>query len=437
MIESEKIGCCFYVEIDSRRVTAIMNYLLAIPYVNRPDLLEKAVRSVQYFWPHTTIIDNSDAGLDPSAWPVQLVRPSVPLTFSQTMNLVQRMATDQSCDFYFFMHNDAEAGEGTPERLLAVVEQAVTSGQRLGVAFTAYDTLAAMNMTMVREVGRWDTNLPQYYADNDYYRRVRLAGYEMLYTDLEVTHHNGASSTIKSDPRLGYINGVTHPLYSQYYSAKWGGDSGAETYDWPFDGAPLISFVHYLRGQELYGQLAGSYETVEGTLLERADDPTTASQIEAVRYAVEMTRPRRVLETGTCKSFFGYVLSQMVHGVELYTFDHDPSCLTGVNLLNAAQNNVNSVFTLGDSKQTLSLFTRDGIGLALIDGGLDESTVLSDIENAMRLGITLILCDDTRTMPEVSKAVDCALHNHKTYERISNPYYRHDARGIAYLLRKE
>lgn len=413
-----------------------MNYLLAIPYVNRPDLLEKAVRSVRYFWPHTMIIDNSDAGLDPAVWPVPVLRPSVPLTFSQTMNLIQRMATERACDFYFFMHNDAEAGESTAERLLAIVEQSVTSGQRWGVAFTHYDTLAAVNMAMVREVGRWDTNLPQYYADNDYYRRVRLAGYEMIDTGLEVAHHNGASSTIKSDPRLGYLNGVTIPLYSQYYAAKWGGGSGAETYDWPFDGAPLISFVHYLRGQELYGQLAGSYETVEGTLLERADDHTTAAQIEAVRYAVEMIRPRKVLETGTGKSFFGYVLSHIVHGVKLFTFDHDPRCLPGVDLLNAAQNNVTSVFTLGDSKQTLSSFTSDGIGLAFLDGGHDEPTILRDIENAMRLGITLILCDDTRTMPEVSSAVDRALQNHKAYARTGNPYYRHDGRGIAFLLRK-
>lgn len=155
-------------------------------------MLEKAVGSVRYFWPHTTIIDNSEAGLDPSAWPVPLVRPSVPLTFSQTRNLSRRMALGQSCDFYFYMHNDAEAAEGTPERLLALGEQAVTSGQRWGVLFTDYDTFAALSMPTAREVGGWDTNLPQYYADVEYYRRVRLAGHEVTYTGLEVAHTNGA-----------------------------------------------------------------------------------------------------------------------------------------------------------------------------------------------------------------------------------------------------
>src|SRR5205085_7411529 len=227
----------------------MMKYILGIPFVNRPDLLEKAVHSVQPFWAHTMIIDNSDAGLNSANWPVPIVRPSVPLSFSQTMNLLQRLATEASCDCFLFMHNDAEAAPGTPERLLARVEAAITSEQPWGVVFTHYDTLAAFSMEMVRAVGKWDATLPQYFADNDYYRRVRLAGYETINTDFAVTHHNNASSTAKSDPRLGFLSSVTYPLYEQYYSVKWGGPPGHESYDWPFDGAPLISFLHHLRRQ--------------------------------------------------------------------------------------------------------------------------------------------------------------------------------------------
>ena len=102
---------------------------------------------------------------------------------------------------------------------------------------THYDTLASFNMTMVREVGPWDTILPNYFADNDYYRRLRLAGYEVIETSLPVTHVGGGINTINSDPRRRFLNGVAYPLYERYYAAKWGGTPGREMYVQPFNGA--------------------------------------------------------------------------------------------------------------------------------------------------------------------------------------------------------
>src|SRR5262249_22156848 len=162
-----------------------------------------------------------------------------------------------------------------------IVEAAMASEQRWGMVFTHYDTLAAFSMEMTRVVGQWDTTLPQYFADGDYYQRVRCAGYEIINTGLPVTHHNSGSNTFKSDPQRRFLNSVTFPLYERYYAAKWGGLPGHETYSWPFNGALAISYVHHLRAQELFQQLAGTYDTVEGNLLERADERTTAAQVEA------------------------------------------------------------------------------------------------------------------------------------------------------------
>jgi predicted O-methyltransferase YrrM len=335
------------------------------------------------------------------------------------------------------MHNDAEAGAGTPERLLICIEEAIAAEQRWGAFFTAYDAFAAFNMAMVCEVGQWDTTLPQYFADIDYYRRVRLAGYEIIDTGLEVIHHNNASSTLKSDPRLRLLNGITFPLYERYYSAKWGGLPGGEAYDRPFNGAMSMLFVDYLRDQELYYQLANSYDTVEGNLLERADARTIAAQIEALQYAIRLAQPRSVLETGTGKSMFGYILSHLVHGATLYTFDGDPRCAPGVALLNAAQTNVQAVVTFGDTKQTLPTFNVSGIGLAWIDGGHDEATVLNDIQQAIRLDISLIAIDDARAMPAVASAINQALNVYSTYVRLANPFYDYDARGIMFLRRRQ
>jgi hypothetical protein len=130
---------------------------------------------------------------------------------------------------------------------------------------------------------------------------------------------------------------------------------------------------------------------------------------------------------------FGYLLSHLTQGVTLYTFDDDPRCAAGVELLNAAQTNVRVVLTLGNTQQTLPALEIHGLGFAWIDGGHDEVTARSDIRQAMRLGIPLIAIDDVRTMPEVADAIDCALHTHPEYSRLANPFYAHDARGIIFL----
>ena len=221
-----------------------MKYILGIPYVNRPDLLRKAVDSVKLFWPDTLVIDNSpqrelNTGrvLPPD---IKIYQPSVPLTFSQTMNLLQILAEEQHCDVFLFMHNDAEAQPGTPEAFLSMIQSLMNDKKKKwGVMFTHYDTLAAFNMEAIRVVGRWDTALPWYFSDNDYYRRLRLAGYEPVDSNLAVVHH--ASSTIKSNESLSLKNSVTFSLYQQYYQTKWGGPTGKEKFQTPFNKATNIT----------------------------------------------------------------------------------------------------------------------------------------------------------------------------------------------------
>jgi hypothetical protein len=99
---------------------------------------------------------------------------------------------------------------------------------------TNYDALAAFNTAAFREVGGWDVHLPWYFADNSMYRKLRLAGYELIESNLPVKHE--PSQTIKSDPFLNHINGITFPIYAEYYRQCWGGSPGNETFTVPFNG---------------------------------------------------------------------------------------------------------------------------------------------------------------------------------------------------------
>lgn len=214
-----------------------MKYLIGIGYVNRQDLLTIAINSIKPYWPNTVIIDNSpnqDLRINRTL-PIPVYEPPVPLSFSQTMNLLQVMAREKNCDVVMFLHNDAEAHPGTPEAFLSMLESLKKQKRRWGVAFTNYHSLVAFNMEAIRNVGLWDTTMPRYFADVDYYHKVQLAGFENINTLLGVTHHYNGSCTIKSDPNLMFIHNITFPLYQQYYEKKWGGPPGQERFTKPFN----------------------------------------------------------------------------------------------------------------------------------------------------------------------------------------------------------
>jgi hypothetical protein len=211
-----------------------VRYLLGIPVATGLDLLQRALASVAELAGETVLLDNTEAGLDGLAPGVEVVRPIVPLTFTQSMNALCRLAEERDRDVLLFMHHDAEAQAGTPRALLDTCHELTAEGRRWGVAFTHYDAFAALNLEAVRDVGPWDTALPHYFADNDYYRRVRLAGWELVDTGLPVAHHT--SSALSREPRRRFLNHVTFPLAARYYAAKWGGPPGEERFDRPFGG---------------------------------------------------------------------------------------------------------------------------------------------------------------------------------------------------------
>jgi hypothetical protein len=213
---------------------------LFIPYVNRPDLLDKAVRSTWHGGVETIVVDNSDGEqLADSA--VIIDTPPVPLTFAQTQNYMLKRAIGEENartsvwikhPFYLFMHSDAEAVGDTVQRLVAMANAFTVQKHKWGVIFTAYDALAAFSTEAMRSIGGWDPMLTWYLADCDCYRRLRLAGYELIESGLPVKHT--PSQTLNSDPTIKRTVELEVPFRQAYYRAKWGGDNEHETFDVPW-----------------------------------------------------------------------------------------------------------------------------------------------------------------------------------------------------------
>lgn len=204
-----------------------------IPVVNRLDLLRKAIDSAPLSenW-QVEVINNTGVPL-PDDLCAGDCNPENPLTASQSLNWMNELAHHFDAPFYFFMHNDAEAGPGTVERLFEMAYRKYSQRDKWAVIFTHYDTLAAFNTYAFDAIGPWDEQLPQYFTDNDMYRRLRLAGYELAESCLPVSHVG--SATIHSDPAREKENRRTFLFYRDYYIRKWGGEPGHETFERPFN----------------------------------------------------------------------------------------------------------------------------------------------------------------------------------------------------------
>lgn len=204
------------------------NFFIGLPHVTRMDLTEKAFNSIKDF--PVFCVDNSETGEFYNR-KLHTILPATPLTFTQTQNVFIREAIKRDCDWYGFIHNDAETNK--TKEFVEIVKEVFTSQPNVGIIFTQYDTLCAFRTEAVIDTGWWDVAFTQYFADNDYYRRLKLAKWKVYESNIPVTHH--ASITIKTNIMYGTRNRYLFPMFEEYYIKKWGGKPHNERYYIPFN----------------------------------------------------------------------------------------------------------------------------------------------------------------------------------------------------------
>lgn len=198
-------------------------------------------------------------------------------------------------------------------------------------------------------------------------------------------------------------------------------------------------FLEWVRSRPEFERLRAARQIPEGTLLERhGNDVIQEAQVEGLRWALGRSRSSRVIEIGTAKGYFGFLL-HLVWGdrADLTTLDLDLEAAKSVDVLMSF---MRVAWVLGDSRETLpGLLGRDwDFGFAWIDGGHAYEIALADILACMRARIPILAIDDFVWAPGIRKAIDEALAAHPAYVRVSHPFLEQDSeRGIAVLQFQE
>jgi Methyltransferase domain len=216
-----------------------LDHLTYIPYVNRPEFLDRAVGSIPDLWGSLVVIDQSANGLnfDSYAWSNSVAgvfrSPFGNMTFTQMMNWAQAEAYERCAEYLVFMHNDTEC----LERVALQVLNCARTRPHAGVIFTYYDAFAVFKVHAIRDVGPWDETFRWYFADNDYYRRMQLRNWDRwTFGDRQIIHYT--SETQRSDPAVSADVSAGWPWHEDHYRHKWGGLPGSEVYTVPYNGKP-------------------------------------------------------------------------------------------------------------------------------------------------------------------------------------------------------
>lgn len=216
--------------------------VLAVPCINRPDLLERMLRSIDLDLERVHLVDNSPDGLDlavPDRLRDVLYHDAPPgnLGFGGSVN--HHVRTHPHRSYWIVANADIELAPGDLGRLVGEMER---GGPRwVGVNDWSLFGLTAEAVALA---GLWDENFhPAYEDDCDYERRCDLAGVDRYFIHGGTTHVRSAA--IRSDERLARANARSHAANRELYLRKWGGPPrGGERFTTPFDsGAPVSAWA--------------------------------------------------------------------------------------------------------------------------------------------------------------------------------------------------
>jgi len=191
--------------------------VLAIPVLNRYDLLDQNIESIDYQVAEILIINNGKEPYEPKRKDLNIRVLNLPsnLGMSGSWNLTIKLYPHE--EYWMFSSADTFWIPGALEKLSA------ESGKGKLVMTTEGWGAFTIGENIIREVGLFDEYFyPIYYEDTDYYERVMRSNVKDGYVSglIEVNVPHGASQTIKSDVNLTNKNNKTFAINEAYFNKK-------------------------------------------------------------------------------------------------------------------------------------------------------------------------------------------------------------------------
>lgn len=224
---------------------------VGIPVLNRFDLLEKAIESLDYEPMELFVVDNNTV-CDKNKEEFKRLKdkfkfdsfsPRYNLGVAASWNRIITTAWSRGYDFVYIGSNDTTLGPGT---LKALVE--MDKPEPECVWMVNQFNFWCLRLSAVPKIGLVDENfMPAYFEDNDYQRRIKLAGLECVCMGSSSFEKNGrmvpavssnhlGSQTIRSDQEYAIHNSNTFNNGNRnHYIMKWGGPLGAEKFSVPYN----------------------------------------------------------------------------------------------------------------------------------------------------------------------------------------------------------
>jgi GT2 family glycosyltransferase len=186
---------------------------LIVPVLNRYDLLQRMLDSVDVQVEHLLVIDNgtgSDLFFSDKFQNVTVLDMPANLGVSGSWNL--GIKSFPYAKRWFIISNDVQFNPGALEQLAQARRDEIT----LTARFPHWQAFA-LGDEAVSDIGLFDESLfPAYFEDNDYTRRAEFVGVNIRRLEIDVSHEN--SSTIKA----GYQdkNAKTYAANDRYFERK-------------------------------------------------------------------------------------------------------------------------------------------------------------------------------------------------------------------------
>jgi GT2 family glycosyltransferase len=193
---------------------------LIVPVLNRYDLLERMVSSIDYPVQHLLIIDNGastvmeDISIDVPDCVEHTTYLPMPANLGVAGSWNLGIKSFPYADRWFIASNDVQFEPGALERLSEARRDEIT----LSGDFPFWQAFC-VGYEAVRRLGLFDEGFfPAYFEDNDYRRRAEHAGVTITKLQVPMTHDN--SSTINSDDMLRQRNASTFSANNSYFEDK-------------------------------------------------------------------------------------------------------------------------------------------------------------------------------------------------------------------------